>query len=47
MNPSPTIPALTKLWYVSFPAKGRKHYRMTETFQTESDAKLFALQNLG
>jgi hypothetical protein len=38
--------ATAKPWYVSFPTKGRKHYRMTETFLIENEAKVFALKIL-
>ena len=42
------MPALTiaKHWYVSFAPAGRKAARTTQTFETENQAKAFALQSL-
>jgi hypothetical protein len=37
---------VAKQWYVSFVPAGRKAGRTTRTFETEKQAKAFALQNL-
>jgi hypothetical protein len=44
----PAMPTLTiaKHWYVSFAPTGRKAARTTQTFETENQAKAFALQSL-
>jgi hypothetical protein len=41
-----TTSALAKKWYVSFVPAGRKAKRTTETFETENQAKAFALKIL-
>jgi hypothetical protein len=38
--------ALAKKWYVSFVPVGRKEKRATKTFETENQAKAFALNIL-
>jgi hypothetical protein len=38
--------ALSKKWYVSFVPVGRKEKRATRTFETENQAKAFALNIL-
>jgi hypothetical protein len=38
--------ALSKKWYVSFVPVGRKEKRATKTFETENQAKAFALNIL-
>ena len=44
--PKPAMPAPEWSWYVSFRTKGRKGYRTTKTFQSENEAKAFALEIL-
>ncbi len=39
--------ALAKKWYVSFVPEGRKQKRATRTFETEDQAKAFALNHFG
>jgi hypothetical protein len=42
-----TARAMKKTWFVSYKTKdGSHHERMTHTFQTERDAKQFAMQML-
>jgi hypothetical protein len=36
--------ALAKKWYVSFVPEGRKAKRTAKTFETENEAKAFALK---
>jgi hypothetical protein len=36
----------SKSWYVSFAPAGRRAGRTTQTFETENQAKAFALQSL-
>ena len=38
-----TMSALAKNWYVSFAPEGRKAKRTTKLFETENEAKAFAL----
>jgi hypothetical protein len=40
---SQTKSALAKKWYVSFVPVGRKEKRTAKTFETENEAKAFAL----
>jgi hypothetical protein len=43
---SQTTSLLAKRWYVSFVPAGRKSKRRTQTFETENQAKAFALKLL-
>jgi hypothetical protein len=40
------VTARDKIWFVSYTNRGGHHKRMTRTFQSESDAKRFALRML-